>query len=107
MAGNSRYTVSKSYLVSNLDAKLHTGELRFAKELREAPAMETELKDFRRHVSEAGRYSFEARSGAHDDLVLAVAIALWRAVKKKPRFDRPSSGPNVVLGYGKAKGLPR
>jgi hypothetical protein len=39
--------------------------LRFAKELREAPAMESELKDFRRHVSEAGRYSFEARSGTH------------------------------------------
>jgi hypothetical protein len=36
MAGGYRYTVSKSYLVSNLDAKLHTGELRFAKELREA-----------------------------------------------------------------------
>jgi hypothetical protein len=36
-----------------LDDKLHTGELRFAKELREAPAMESELKDFRRHVSEA------------------------------------------------------
>jgi hypothetical protein len=96
MQGNARYTVSKSFLVSNLDAKLHTGELRFAKELREAPALETELKDFRRHVSEAGRYSFEARSGAHDDLVLAVAIALWRATSKKPSFSRPSSPPRVL-----------
>jgi hypothetical protein len=65
--------------------------------------MESELKDFRRHVSEAGRYSFEARSGAHDDLVLAVAIALWRATKKKPNFAGPRSEPKVVLGYDKVK----
>jgi hypothetical protein len=55
MTGRRPYSVSKSHLVSMLDAKLHTGELRFAKELREAPAMESELKDFRRHVSETGR----------------------------------------------------
>jgi hypothetical protein len=97
MTGNGRYSVSKSFLVSNLDAKMHTGELRFAKELREAPAMEADLKDFRRHVSEAGRYSFEARSGAHDDLVLAVAIALWRATTKKPSFSRSPSPPRVIL----------
>ena len=58
--------------------------------------METELKDFRRHVSEAGRYSFAARSGQHDDLVLAVAIALWRATTKKPDFARPSTPPRVI-----------
>ena len=79
MTGCRRFSPSKSHLANML---MHTGELRFAKELREAPAMELELKDFRWHVSEAGRYSFEARSGTHDDLVLAVAIALWRAVKK-------------------------
>jgi hypothetical protein len=55
MTGGRRYSVSKSHLVSMLDAKLHAGELRFAKELREAPTIESELKDFRRHVSEAGR----------------------------------------------------
>jgi hypothetical protein len=104
MSGNARYTVSKSHLVSALDAKMHTGELRIAKDLRESPALESELKDFRRHVSNAGRYSFSARSGQHDDLVLAVAIALWRATKKKPSFVGPSTQPKVVLGYPGAKG---
>jgi hypothetical protein len=78
-SGPERWHVSKQVLVSTVDARLHTGELRFAADLAEAGAMAEELKDFRRHVSSAGRFSYEARSGKHDDLVLAVAIALWRA----------------------------
>jgi hypothetical protein len=87
---NGSWHVSKQVLVSTLDARLHTGELRFAKELLEAETMREELRDFRRHVSTAGRYSFEARVGKHDDLVLAVAIALWscvgRPVPQAPQF---------------------
>jgi hypothetical protein len=77
---NGSWHVSKQTLVSTLDARLHTGELRFAKELLDAETLREELRDFRRHVSTAGRYSFEARVGKHDDLVLAVAIGLWALV---------------------------
>jgi len=77
---NGGWHVSKQVLISTLDARLHTGELRFAKELLEAGTMQEELKDFRRKVSVAGRYTFEARVGKHDDLVLAVAIGLWCCV---------------------------
>jgi len=49
---------------------LHCGELGFAKELHEAGAMEGELQDFKRKVSVAGRYTYEARIGKHDDMVL-------------------------------------
>jgi hypothetical protein len=69
-------------LISTLDARLHTGELKFAAELGEAGAMQDELKDLRRKVSVAGRYSYEARVGKHDDLVLAVAIGLWSLVRR-------------------------
>jgi hypothetical protein len=72
--------VSKTTLISTLDARLHTGELRFAKELTEAGAMAEELKDFRRHVTASGRFQYEARATKHDDLVLAAAIALWALV---------------------------
>ncbi|MFZ5781747.1 MAG: hypothetical protein ACOY4R_16270 [Pseudomonadota bacterium] len=86
-----RWHVAKSLLISHLDSRLHTGELRFAATLTEAGAMQEELKDFRRKVSAAGRYSFEARVGRHDDLVLAVAIGLWTLVGR-PRPAYPTFG---------------
>jgi hypothetical protein len=99
---NGGWHVSKQALVSALDARLHTAELGFAAELTEAGAMQEELKDFRRHVSAAGRYSYEARVGRHDDLVLAVAIALWscvgRPVMPAPQFGTwgsTSSSPHL------------
>lgn len=87
---HNRWHVPKQLLISTLDARLHTGELRFAAELTEAGALAEELKDFRRKVSTAGRYQYEARVGRHDDLVLAVAIALWSV-------HRPRGG--VSSGY--------
>jgi hypothetical protein len=76
----NRWHVPKAVLISLLDARLHLAELRIAAELSETGALAAELKDFRRKVSAAGRFSYEARVGAHDDLVLAVAIGLWVAV---------------------------
>jgi hypothetical protein len=78
-----RWSVAKSLLISGVDAKLHSGELRFAAELGEAHALAEELKDFRRHLTSAGRATYQARTGKHDDLVLAVAIALWWAVERR------------------------
>jgi len=83
--------VAKSVLISGLDARLHTGELRFAADLQEAGTMAEELKDFRRKVSVAGRYSYDARVGKHDDLVLACALALW-AVVGRPKPPTAVSG---------------
>jgi hypothetical protein len=77
----SAWHVPKATLISILDARLHLGELRFAAELLEAGALREELKDFKRKVSAAGRFQYEARVGRHDDLVLAVAIALWACVR--------------------------
>jgi hypothetical protein len=101
---NGSWHVPKQVLISTLDAKLHVGELRFAQELTEASAMAEELKDFRRKVSTAGRYQFEARVGKHDDLVLAVAIALWscvgRPVMPAAQFGQWSTSPlDTPFGY--------
>ena len=41
--------------------------------------MVRELQDFRVEYTAAGQLTFNARSGKHDDLVLTLAIAVWRA----------------------------
>jgi hypothetical protein len=71
--------VAKGILISGVDARLHTGELRIAEALSDAGALQEELKDFQRKVSDAGRATYSARVGTHDDLFLAVAISLWFA----------------------------
>ncbi len=92
--GGGRWHVAKGLLISHLDARLHTGELKIASELHEAEVLREELRDFRRHVSAAGRSSFEARSGRHDDLVMSLAIAMWAHV------GRPKQPVARVGRYG-------
>lgn len=83
-AGLQRWHVPKTVLISQLDALLHTGELKIAAGLTEADAMKGALLDFRRSLSAAGRATYQARANAHDDLLLAVAIATWWARRPEP-----------------------
>jgi len=71
------FRVSKLALVSRLQAEFHSKSLRIPKNLKEAPALVTELQNFRASFSEAGNLAFGARSGQHDDIVLSLALALW------------------------------
>jgi hypothetical protein len=72
-------SVPKLTLVSRLQALLHEGRLKILRELEEAETLVRELQDFRVEFTGAGHLTFNARSGKHDDLVLALAIAVWRA----------------------------
>jgi hypothetical protein len=93
--GHRRYGVPKSLLISNIDARLHCSELRFAEDLTEGEALKDELVNFQRHVTAAGRATFEARSGRHDDIVLSIACALWWAIER--RKFQPKVTPMVGL----------
>jgi hypothetical protein len=85
-----RYSVSKVELVSRLQALLHEGRLKIAPDLELAETLRAELNDFRVEFSATGQMTFNARSGRHDDLVLAVAIAAWYAVRDQPtkKFEK-------------------
>ena len=72
-------SVPKLNLVSRLQALLHEARLKIQRELDEAETLVRELQDFRVEFTAAGHLTFNARSGKHDDLVLALAIAAWRA----------------------------
>jgi hypothetical protein len=71
--------VPKLTLVSRLQALLHEGRLKILRELTEAETLVRELQDFRVEFTATGHLTFNARTGKHDDLVLALAIAVWRA----------------------------
>lgn len=85
--GGTIHHVPKQFLISQLEARLHSGELKIASNIADAGALKDELQDFARKVSESGRVTFNARSGSHDDLVLSLAIALFFALNR-PTFSR-------------------
>jgi len=73
------FSVPKLTLVSRLQALLHKAQLKILRELDEAETLVRELQDFRVEYTAAGHLTFNARAGKHDDLVLALAIAVWLA----------------------------
>ncbi len=84
VGGNDHYrSVPKATLISHVQALLHSGHLKIHPQLREAEVLARELQDFRVNYSSTGFLSFNAREGKHDDLVLALAIAVWSAKRKK------------------------
>jgi hypothetical protein len=78
---NGRWRVPKKLLVANVQRLLGTGRLKVAEGLPEARALLRELKDFRVMITAKANETFGAGShGGHDDLVLAVALAVALAV---------------------------
>lgn len=81
--------VAKLILISRVQALLHAGELSIEPALPDAAVLARELQDFRVSFSSAGNAIFGAREGAHDDLVLAVALAIFGASQAQPAMDIP------------------
>jgi hypothetical protein len=71
------YSVPKIDLISKLQALMHTGCLHMPDSLPFAKTFRRELLDFRVSYSAVGNATFGAREGAHDDLILAVALAVY------------------------------
>src|SRR5262249_5002131 len=73
------WRVPKIHLVSRVQALLHDQRLHIHQDIPDAAALVNELQNFRAEYSDTGYIRFNARSGKHDDLLLATACALWRA----------------------------
>jgi hypothetical protein len=79
------WMVPKRDLISGLRITLHEQRLRVAGGIPEAAAFLKELQEMRVKIGPAGREQFGAwREGAHDDLVLAVALAHWWLSRPTP-----------------------
>lgn len=71
------HNVTKLGLVSRLQALMHTGKLHMPDTLPLSKLFRRELLDFRVSYTAVGNATFGAREGAHDDLILAVALAVY------------------------------
>jgi hypothetical protein len=76
-SANGEWRVPKRDLVAAVQVALQTGKLKIARRLPLAPLLIEELLNFRVTITETAHDAYEARQGKHDDLVLALAIALW------------------------------
>lgn len=92
--------VPKRDLVSTIAVLLEQQRLQVAERLPEARTLRDELKRFQRTVTRNGGDSYEVpwREGAHDDLVLAVALACWLREWRSYWFDVDRS-PKSYDGY--------
>jgi hypothetical protein len=79
----STVRVPKRNLVSGVSVALQTGKLKFSEELPLTKTLTAELQNFKAKISDSGNDSYGAgaewRTGNNDDLVLALAMALWTA----------------------------
>lgn len=67
-------SIGKGWLVSRMQVLLQSQRLHLPRTV-EAAALARELMDYRIDVSDAGHASFNAKAGAHDDLVIALGLS--------------------------------
>ena len=75
--------VPKRDLIGIVQLALEKGELKIARRMKEAGALVKELLDVRANAN--GSFGAEG-TGEHDDLVIAVALACWRARRRENGF---------------------
>jgi len=75
--GRGGHSVPKIELVSKLQALMHSGVLHMPDTLPLVKVFRRELLDFRVSYTAIGNATFGAREGAHDDTILAVALAVY------------------------------
>lgn len=81
--------VPKPDLIEGLLVAFQAGTIAIAAELQHAATLARELSEMQRKISSSGRPSYGVwRDGEHDDLVLALAMAIWQADRIRPAVVR-------------------
>ena len=73
------WSVPKVTLVSSVLTLLNADRLHIAEDLAEAKVLGAEFQAFHGNHTDTGAWRFGARAGSHDDLILALSLACWRA----------------------------
>lgn len=93
-ADTGLYHVAKQTLVTKIQLAFQGGRIKINPELELAGALEEELRKFTLKTTQARNDTYEAFSEKdHDDMVIALAIAIW--------FAESEWGTEVVVGAGR------
>lgn len=76
--------VPKHDLIATTSVVLEQHRISIAANMTETETLVDELLDYRRTTNDRGYDSYGAVSGSHDDLVLALSLALWAAERRPP-----------------------
>ena len=87
------YRVPKRNLITTAQLVMQQGRLVLPRANPLSETLLTELRAFRVKISAAGNDQFEGREGEHDDLVLALCLALWRARRMELEEEAPPAPP--------------
>jgi hypothetical protein len=89
-----RWMLSKAQLVEDIGAEIDNGTLRMG-QVGDWEKLRDELHGMERMARRSGTVCYSAGSGKHDDLVLALSLAVFgcRRVLAPPRIRRVRQGP--------------
>lgn len=93
--GRYNLRVAKRLLVSTVQAVMQTGRLKFASGMQNLEILQQEMLNFRVKITESANEIYTAREGEHDDLVLALAMALWAG----EQFGKPEQKATQTRYY--------
>jgi len=101
--GYRTFHVPKKELVGAAQMALQRQKLKVAASLPEAATLTDELRNFEVRITQAANAVFNAREGAHDDLVLAAALTLWGSRQRPPityTSNYRTGGDILPYGHG-------
>jgi hypothetical protein len=82
------YNISKAIIIGNFQGLMQHKRFGYAPDLAALPQLEKEIGSFKYHLTSSGHASFDAESGAHDDLICAICIPLiigeWQYRRRMP-----------------------
>ena len=98
-AAVQRWTLSKSELIETIAAEMSGNSLRIAR-MGDWEVLQAELQAMERIVRTSGSASYSAPPGKHDDLVMALSLAVFGC----RRFGRPALRRRLVKARVSAAG---
>lgn len=95
--GKYSWHVAKLQIAGAIREALDSGRLKISREVDPAGLLKRELQDFKVTITVAGNETFTARSGAHDDIVLATALPIWLAGHPRMEMATDAADPDAAF----------